>query len=230
MIFKALLGITYLVMSAAKIASKVAPTPFSQSVSRRRNHNLPPINTIKVVIPKTKRTRDVKQKAVDAWLGSTNCGIVAASSQDVIDLVTEFALLSKRDMTELEWAPAGMSRALHSARKQLGASLKGRIVELPQGRLPSLWTINPEFTPEKPTKKAKKTEVDTRLLSRLYADREKWKVCSLILIDAFKFDSHFVHTVFSLRSFDYFLTSHKGPARPKTTTRWPSRWQKRAHV
>jgi hypothetical protein len=166
-----------------------------------------------VVIPKTMRPREEKQKAFDAWLGSTNCGIVAASSQDVIDSVKEFALLSKRDMKELEWAPAGMSRALHSARKELGASLKGWIVEIPQGRLPSLWTINPEFTPEKPTKKAKKIEVDTRKLSRLYADREKWKVCSLILIDRFKCDSNFVRILFFSQKLRLFSHVAQGAGR-----------------
>jgi hypothetical protein len=112
-------------------ASNFAKTTFVVVVvsSRSPNHHTLPYLT-EDSETKTMRPRDAKKVAFDAWFESTECSLSGVSPQGVIDSVVEFAELSHRDMTELEWTPAGMARVL----KQYMADSSGRIIELPQGR------------------------------------------------------------------------------------------------
>ena len=122
-----------------------------------------------------KRPRDAEKITFDAWLASTERNLDFASAQDVIESVKGFAQLSQRDMTELDWVPSGMSKTLRTAQTDLSA---GRIVELPQGRNSSLWTITAVFSPVKQAKTKNQVQLDKRTLARLYADRKKLKVRS----------------------------------------------------
>jgi hypothetical protein len=179
MLFKILVGIIGLIMSAAVKLPALPKTPSSlptlSSSSRARDHHTPSVGT-EDVTPKTKRPRDEKKVAFDAWLDSTECNLVDVSAQEVIDSVVEFARLTKRDLTQLEWVPSGMSKFLRSTQKQKAGATK-QVEELKQGRDPSRWTITPKFSPTKPAKLGKhKVLLDKRQLKRLYDDRATLKV------------------------------------------------------